>query len=202
MEDMPRSDSTATPTGSAHRTGSSPPTGPSSTTAPARKDARRGLLWGLLAVVIAFSAGFLWQYSEARDARSDLTVAQDELEMERLRVDLGKAALAAQAGNFELSRQQMSRFFGMLQERSAAMPEEVRGVATDFLAVRDNVITGLSRSNPEYGAVLYRMYEDLSAAIDRALGAVEPAADAPAPASGTESDEGPGSEPESTGTGG
>lgn len=199
MEDMPRSDSTATPTGSAPRTGSYSPAGRSSTTPPARRSARRGLLWGLLAVVIAFSAGFLWQYSEARTARSELTATQQELGMERLRVDLGQAALAAQAGNFELSRQQMSSFFDALQERSAEMPDEVRGVATDFLAVRDDVITGLSRSNPEYGAVLYRMHEDLSAAIDRSLGAGAPAGDEPVPASGTEVDQAPGSGPEGTG---
>lgn len=198
MEDMPRSDSTATPTGSTTRTGSSSPTGSysptgqSSTTPPKRHSARRVVLWGLLAVVIAFGAGFFWQFYEASNVRGDLAVAQQELEMERLRVDLAQAALAAQAGDFERSRQQMSSFFGVLQERSATMPEEVRGVATDFLTVRDDVITGLSRSNPEYGAVLYRMHEDLSAAIDRAIGAVDPAGDEPAPASGAESEEGPG----------
>lgn len=199
MEDMPRSDSTATPTGSTRPSGSYSPAGGSPATPSTRKSGRRGLLWGLLAVVIAFGAGFFWQYSEARTARSELTATQQELGMERLRVDLGHAALAAQAGNFELSRQLMSSFFDALQERSAEMPEEVRGVATDFLAVRDDVITGLSRSNPEYAAVLYRMHEDLSAAIDRSLDAGEPAGDEPVPASGTEVDEAPGDGAEGTG---
>lgn len=152
MDDTSRSDTTATPT------------------APTLEKGGRGMLWGLLAVVLAFGAGFFWQFYEASTVRQDLSVAEQQLEMERLRVHLGQAALAAQAGNFELSRRKMSTFFGQLQEKAAAMPPEVRTVATDFLAMRDDVITGLSRSNPEYGAVLYGMHDDLSTAIDVALG--------------------------------
>lgn len=174
MDDTPRNETTATP----------PP--------PSMQTGGRGILWGLLAVVIAFGAGFLWQFYEASTVREDLSVAEQQLEMERLRVHLGQAALAAQAGDYELSRRQMSTFFSELQDKAAAMPPEVRSVANDFLAMRDDVITGLSRSNPEYGAVLYGMHDDLSTAIDVALvpaaGAEPGTGDTEAPDAGTGTD--------------
>lgn len=90
--------------------------------------------------------------------------------MERLRVHLGQAALAAQSGNYELARQQMSGFFGKLEDLPAGLDPALVGVSDDFLNMRDEVITGLSRSNPEYADVVYGMYENLNGAIDRAIG--------------------------------
>lgn len=125
------------------------------------------MLWAVLAVVIAFAGGFLWQFYEASTVRGELDATEQELVLERLRVRLGQAALAANTGSYEPARQQMSDFFGQLQDLSPALPTEVRRVADDFLTMRDDVITGLSRGNPEYAAVLYGMHETLSTAIDR-----------------------------------
>lgn len=172
MDDTPRTDRTATPdptpdpTRSAASTTATTSTSP---TRPGRKDRGRGVLWAVLAILIAFSAGFLWQYLEARAVRAELTAIEQELELERLRVTLGQAALAAQSGDFEMARQQMSTFFNQLQESSDAMSPEVQTIADDYLAMRDEVITNLSRSNPEYGTILYGMHERLRAAIDRSL---------------------------------
>lgn len=123
----------------------------------------------MVAILIAFSAGFLWQYLEARTVRGELTAVEQELELERLRVHLGQAALSAQSGDFESARQQMSTFFNDLQESTDAMSPEVQTIASDYLAMRDEIITNLSRSNPEYGTILYGMHERLNAAIDRSL---------------------------------
>lgn len=122
-----------------------------------RKRPGRGMMWGLLAVVLAFLIGFFWQFYEATTVRDDLAATQQELRVERLRVQLAQAALAAQAADFEEARQQMSSFFTSLQESRGMVPPQIDSVADEFLAKRDQVITGLSRSNPEFAAVLYGM---------------------------------------------
>lgn len=137
---------------------------------PVVREGRRGVPWGVMAVllVVAFGAGFLWQFYAATTAREELSATEQELEVERLRIHLGQAALAAHSDDFEAARSQMSSFFTQLQEKAPHMPQEVRHVADDFLSMRDEVITGLSRSNPEYAAVLYGMVEELGTAIRRA----------------------------------
>ena len=120
--------------------------GTGTTATPTTKKRGRSMLWGLLAVVIAFTAGFLWQFYEATTVRDQLTVAEQELAMERLRVHLGQAALAAQSGNYEMARQQMSGFFGRLEDLPVGVDPAVAAVAENFLDMRDEVITGLSRS--------------------------------------------------------
>lgn len=131
-----------------------PPNGPAES---GRKKIGRGLLWGLLAVVIAFFAGFFWQFYEATTVREDLTAVEQELQVERLRVQLAQAALAAQAADYEDARQRMSSFFTSLQDARPALPARLDSVAGDFLGRRDQIITGLSRSNHEFAAVLYGM---------------------------------------------
>lgn len=136
---------------------------------PAGKTTGGWMGWALGLFAIVFLAAFIWQFYEAYTTRGELDEVEQELAMERLRVHLGQAALSAQSGNYEAARSQMSTFFTRLQEEGPAMTPEVRGVAEDFLTMRDDVITGLSRGNPEYGGVLYGMLETLGSAIDESL---------------------------------
>lgn len=185
MKDTPRSDPHATPGGAPGKE-TRGTTGPATagTAGPAGKDtagrARKGAPWGLLFVLVAlaFAAGFLWQFYEATTVRDQLTMVEQELAMERLRVHLGQAALAAQAGEYEPARRLMSTFFSQLQDESATLNPELRRVAENFLNMRDEVITGLSRSNPEYAAVLYGMLQEYGNALDATL---PPATGEPAP---------------------
>ena len=119
----------------------------------------RGLLWGFIAVLLAFGAGFGWQFYEASLVRDELAQTQQELMIERLRVRLGQAAIAAQSGDYEAARQRMSDFFTRLDAAQLQLPDSTAIVADEFLAMRDEVITGLSRSNPEFAGVLYGMLE-------------------------------------------
>lgn len=174
------------------------------TTGAAPRKSRRGVPWSalLVLVVIAFAAGSLWQYYEASTAREQLTALQQELEVERLRVDLVQAALSANAGDFETARTRMSALFTQLQERSPTLPAQVSGTAESFLVMRDEVITGLSRSNPAYAGILFGMVEELENAIGRSRG--EPTVGPPAGGT-TGVGEGPGTgdqpvEPETTAT--
>ncbi|HUG40304.1 MAG TPA: hypothetical protein VMM12_07460 [Longimicrobiales bacterium] len=120
---------------------------------------RRGRIvgWGLLLIVLAFLAGFGWQYYRASTIEARLERTEQELAVERLRVGLAQAAVAAQSGDFEAARQQMSDFFTAMQARLDQLPPDVRAVGANMLRTRDDVITGLSRENPEAADGLYRM---------------------------------------------
>ncbi|MFW6206157.1 MAG: hypothetical protein ACOC5I_02865 [Gemmatimonadota bacterium] len=119
----------------------------------------RGVLWTLIAMVVAFGAGFGWQFYEASRVRAELADTQQQLLVERLRVRLGQAAIAAQSGDYESARQRMSDFFTRLDAASPELPDSITVVTDQFLAVRDEVITGLSRANSEYAGVLYGMLD-------------------------------------------
>lgn len=115
------------------------------------------LLWGLIAVAVAFLAGFGWQYYNARTIGERLEQTEQALAVERLRVGLAQAAVAAQSGDFEAARSQMSDFFTAVQGRLEELPPDMRAVAEELLRDRDEIITGLSRANPEAAEHLYGM---------------------------------------------
>jgi len=124
-----------------------------------------GLGWALLAVVLAFGGGAGWQYYRVLDVQEMLDQARAELRVERLRLGLAQAAMAAQAGEFEPARLRMSTFFTQLDESIAELPDAVAAVGDDFLSSRDEVITALSRANPEYPAILWSMLDRFETAM-------------------------------------
>lgn len=150
--------------------------------------------WALGALAIGFFVAFIWQFYQATTARGQLSAVEQELVIERLKVRLGQAALAAQSGDYETARRQTSAFYTRLQENTPALTPDVRRVADDLLAMRDDVITGLSRGNPEYAGVLYGMLETFTNAVDPSAGTPQdggmptggspPAADTPGDGTG------------------
>lgn len=164
-------------------------TGPRPTSTPTSDVSRktgRGPLLAMIAVVIAFVVGFGWQFYEASTVRTELSTTQQELLVQSLRAELGQAALAASVGDYEGARRQMSGFFSRISEVSAGLPQPVADVADEFMAMRDEVITGLSRSNPDYAAVLYGMAERLAEAAEDANGREAPAGAQPGENIGTQ----------------
>ncbi len=135
----------------------------------------RGLLLAFLAVLIAFGAGYGWQWYEGRSIREQLDRTETELRIERLRVGLAQAAVSAQSGDFEAARRQMSQFFTRLQNEAPNLPPDLAAFATGILARRDDVITGLSRSNAQYVGVLQSMLDRFQTAAP----STPPAAAAP-----------------------
>lgn len=137
-------------------TGATRPGGPVVEERPAK---RGGGKWGwwLLALVLAFGAGFGWQYYRAMEIEDQLERTEQELAVERLRVGLAQAAVAAQSGDYEAARRQMSDFFTAMQGRLEQLPPDVRATGEEMLRQRDDVITELSRANPESGETLYQM---------------------------------------------
>jgi hypothetical protein len=127
----------------------------------------RAMLIGLVAVVLAFFIGFFWQFYQATTVRQTLRGTEQELLVERLRVQLASAAIAAQGGDFEEARREMSNFFTRIQTEQWALPPGLRPLSDEFLAMRDDIITGLSRGRPEYGDVLYGMLQRFEEAAPR-----------------------------------
>jgi hypothetical protein len=124
---------------------------------PPRRSGGKRILWVLILVILAFLAGFGWQYYNAQAIEARLEQTVQELAVERLRVGLAQAAVAAQSGDFEGARRQMSDFFTAMQARLDQLPPDVRAVGEELLRTRDDVITGLSRANPESAELLYGM---------------------------------------------
>lgn len=142
---------------------------PATETEPPRKRSAmsgRAVLWVILAVVLAFIAGFGWQYMRASNIQSQLETTERELRVERLRVQLARAALEAQAGEFEPARREMSELFDSVQTDREQLPLQVRHVIDEMLAARDEIITGLSRGNPETAGTLFGMLDRLREAVE------------------------------------
>jgi hypothetical protein len=153
-----------------------PHTEPHRTPDPDRHAARlggKGIGIGLALIVVAFFIGFFWQFYQATTVRHSLAATERELVVERLRVQLSNAAIAAQAGRYEAARREMSDFYSRIQTEEWALPDQLRSVAREFLAMRDDVITGLSRSNPEFAGVLFGMLDRFEEAVP-AVGAARP----------------------------
>jgi hypothetical protein len=140
----------------------------------------RWIGFGLVAIVIAFLIGFGWQFYRATTVGQTLRGVEQDLVVERLRVQLANATIAAQEGRYELARRTMSDFFTRLHTERQLFERRapIRGLADEFLAMRDEVITGLSRANPEYADVLRGMldrFNEATAIDQRAEPVDEPA---------------------------
>ena len=159
--------------GTAGPAGPATPSDVPGTRRPARKSRA---LWWMVAVVLAFLAGFGWQYYRASTIESRLEQTEQELAIERLRVGLAQAAVAAQSGDFEAARRQMSAFFTSLQAQLGELPPDLRDTAEDMLLSRDEVITELSRANPGSGDDLYDMLVRFRLSLGEAPPPVTPAA--------------------------
>lgn len=112
------------------------------------------------AVVIAFLAGFVPQWLRVQTLVEELEEARLEIVTLELQTRLGAALSEAQRGNYERARQLMTGFFSGLQERSAEIgpsPQQ-RQELEALLAQRDEVITLLSRAQPESSSRLNMMF--------------------------------------------
>jgi hypothetical protein len=131
------------------------------------------------ALLLAFLAGFLPQWSRARALEGELERTRFELALSRLEGRLGAALAEAQRSNYERARQLMTGVFSELQERTVFIePPARRGELEAVLAERDEIITLLSRADPEATQRLNLIYTRFFAAVNPAMreapGAVTP----------------------------
>jgi len=127
-----------------------------------------------VAVVVAFLIGFLVSWGRARTldrdlgtTRAELQRTESELEMYQLQGRLGAALAEAQRSNYERARQLMTQVFAGLQDSRDRIEQPERRQAVDrILAQRDEIITQLSRAEPESTQRLTLLYTQMFAAVD------------------------------------
>lgn len=122
-----------------------------------------------LALVAAFLIGFLPQRARANRLSDALREKRYELQMARLEGRLGAALAESLRGNHERARQLMSDFYVELQGTVHRVGDAGQRQALDgILAQRDEVITLLSRAQPEATQRLMILYTTYFAAMDPA----------------------------------
>ncbi|HUF26647.1 MAG TPA: hypothetical protein VMM18_06670 [Gemmatimonadaceae bacterium] len=131
------------------------------------------------AVLLAFLLGFAWQAIRANRTGAELQRTERVLDLTRLEATLGAAAIDAQRGSFEASRQSASDFFTGLQTAIDHAPAGAQAELRSILAERDVTITMLSRGDPQAGDQLSRMFLRYRLALGRRVSS--PAAPAPVP---------------------
>ena len=132
-------------------------------------------------VLAAFLIGFLPQWFRARDLAENLEEVRFELEMARLEGLLGAALAEAGRSNYERARQLLTQFYPELQDNLAQVDDPAdRRALQGILNQRDEIVTLLSRAEPESMQRLLLLYTQYFSAIDPA-GATTPTAVTPSP---------------------
>jgi hypothetical protein len=119
---------------------------------------QRTILVAAFMALVGFAVGALWQYTSVRDLSATLATTSGELAFQRLEATLGAATIEAQRGSYEIARQLTSSFFSGLQEQIASARGERQQAFHEILQRRDAMITALSRSDPQAGAMLAQLF--------------------------------------------
>ena len=143
----------------------------------------------VLATVVVFLAGFLPQRARANRNAEALRDTQFELRLTRLEGRLGAALTESLRSNYERSRQLMAEFFTELQANVGRVENaQQRQALAGILGQRDEIITLLSRAQPESSQRLMLLYTTYYAALNPGATAAStvtpppPPTPAPAPA--------------------
>ena len=132
-------------------------------------------------IVVAFFAGFGWQFARAHSLQGQLDRTSRELTFQRMEATLGAATIEAQRGGFEPARQLASDFFTRLQAAADQAPAAGQPQLQQILAQRDPIITELSRGDTQSGAVLAGLFVRYRVAVGEAPATPAGATPAPAP---------------------
>ena len=132
-------------------------------------------------VLAAFLIGFLPQWFRARGLAEELEEVRFELEMAQLEGLLGAALAEAGRSNYERARQLLTQFYPELQDNLAQVEDPAdRRALQGILNQRDEIVTLLSRAEPESMQRLLLLYTQYFSAIDPA-GTTVPTAVTPSP---------------------
>ncbi len=138
-------------------------------------------------IIVAFLVGFCWQFVRAHSLSNRLDQAEHDLAVQRMEATLGAATIEAQRGQFEPARRLASDFFTTLQASVDKAPEAGRPTLQQILQRRDEIITDLSRNDPQAGTILSALFVQYRTAIGEPLsgaGGTEPATTPPASTTG------------------
>lgn len=127
---------------------------------------RRGL-WLAAAFALGLAIGFVPQWLTSRDLRGRLDEATHRLEVARLQSALGAALAEVEAGEYERARQLASSFYTGLDALEGEVRDEAQAlVLADIALGRDQMITLLSRADPEARGRLAAVYSRYFAAME------------------------------------
>lgn len=149
----------------------------------ARATGKRLLLLAGVAL-ITFIIGAGWQYMRAERIEDTLARTDRQLAFARLEARLGAATLEAQRGSYGVARSLSSDFYNGLQRHIESTPDAARRHFTEVLDRRDDVIGGLSASDPNTArllADLFLQWRSGMAELMRIEGWSDTAADTPEP---------------------
>jgi type II secretory pathway pseudopilin PulG len=128
---------------------------------------RRTLALVIAGLLIAFLLGFVPQWMAKRDAHRSLAEARLELRLSRQQGRLGAALSESLRSNYERARQLMAAYFTDLQGTVGAVEDpRRRQTLNGILAQRDEIITQLSRAQPESSQRLMLLYTSMFTAVD------------------------------------
>lgn len=120
--------------------------------------------------IAAFLAGLIPSWLNAKTSRQELQAAKGRASLDQIKISLGAAAIQARRGDYEIARQETSRFFTSLLDetnrgtRSALSPAQRERVAPLF-AQRDELITLLARGDPASAERLSDLYVAYAKAV-------------------------------------
>jgi hypothetical protein len=143
------------------------------------KPQQKTILVAIAAAVLGFAIGALWQFTNARSHAQERAVVERELRFQTLEATLGAATIEAQRGSYEISRQLASDFFSGLQGELGRASGERRAALEEISEQRDAMITTLSRSDPQAGAMLAQLFTRYRIAMGRPVGPSEETRPAP-----------------------
>ncbi len=138
-------------------------------------------------IIVAFLVGFGWQFLRAHSLAGRLDQSESALAMQSMEATLGAATIEAQRGAYEPARRLASDFFTTLQASVDKAPEAGRPTLQQILQRRDEIITDLSRNDPQAGTILSALFVQYRTAIGEPLsgaGGTEPATTPPASTTG------------------
>lgn len=118
-----------------------------------------------VAITIVFVLALGWQWWHLRGVTADLDSVRTELSFTRLEATLAAATVEAHEGSYEVSRQYASAFFTGLQSEIERAPRDARESLQAILQQRDDLITQLTRGDPQTALVLSRLLGSYRAAI-------------------------------------
>jgi hypothetical protein len=131
---------------------------------------QKTVLIAVAAALVGFAFGALWQYTSVRSHARQLERLERELELQTLEATLGAATIESQRGSYEISRQLASDFFGGLQRELPRASRDRRRALDEISQQRDAMITALSRSDPQAGAMLAQLFTRFRLAMGKPVG--------------------------------
>jgi hypothetical protein len=138
--------------------------------APIRKRRPRFLLT-LILLAIAFAAGYVPQWLEARRLRSTLTTTSMELRLATLHRDLGLASHEVQRNNFASASEAASRFFEDCAKLANTEPfvddDRTRVALMGYASQRDEVMSLLAAGDPAVRDRLSALYLTMNGVLSR-----------------------------------